>query len=267
MRIACSTSAFRETLEDALSRIGGMGFGYVDLLCNPSWPFTQPQELAEDAAGTAERVGDLLEGKGLRPAALNVAFGRQPYEREPELNAARLRQARGIARFASALGVELASFYPGYRADEEAWEETFASWLVTWRELTPIAAERGVEFLVELHAQTPLETLAQCGRLLEELPEQRIAYDPSHFAMQGIALPQTEWLLGRAAHVHVRDAAPGRMYVPLGEGAVDFDWLFGALRERGYEGFVSVECLGDGAPEVLEDVARLKAMVEDHLGE
>jgi len=54
--------------------------------------------------------------------------------------------------------------------------------------------------------------------------------------MQEIDVRDTAVLLDRTAHVHLRDAGPEQMQVPVGEGNVDFVWIVDALAERGYQG-------------------------------
>ena len=57
----------------------------------------------------------------------------------------------------------------------------------------------------------------------------------------GAALPETAALLDRAVHVHVRNAGPGRMQETMAAGTVDFGWLIGAMKARGYDGPVAIE--------------------------
>ena len=265
MPLACSTSAFRTPLDEALALVREMGFTNVDLICIPGWDHVQPRELAEDAAGVSEAVAALLEQDGLTPVACNVGLSAL-YNRDAEVAAQRLRETRGVAQLMSRLGVGIASFYPGYKVDADQWEDAFAAWQLTWQEMAAVAAESGLEFVVELHKDTVLEALPQCARLFDALPDVRIAYDPSHFVMQGIDLRETMPLVERASHVHLRDAATDKMYEHTGEGNVDFDWVLGALADVGYAGHVSIECLPGGEPAVLrDDILKLKAIVEERL--
>jgi len=66
--------------------------------------------------------------------------------------------------------------------------------------------------------------------------------------------------------VHLRDAATNKMYDHTRKGNVDFNWLLDALKERGYAGHVSIECLPGSDPAVLrDDILRLKAIAEERL--
>ena len=98
------------------------------------------------------------------------------------------------------------------------------------------------------------------------LPELRLAYDPGDFAMQEIDLGETEPFLDRAAHVHLRDAAPGKMQELFGEGTVDFDRILDALAERRYGGRFSIEYLPGLPGDARREILKLKAKLEERLG-
>jgi sugar phosphate isomerase/epimerase len=73
--------------------------------------------------------------------------------------------------------------------------------------------------------------------------------DPSHLVLYGNDIGWTvRQLGGKIRHVHVKDVAgsPGKVgqsfiFPLLGDGMVDWDGFFSALREVGYRGFLSIE--------------------------
>ncbi len=264
MAIACSTSAFRGSLQTALAEVSRLGFELVDLITIESWNHIVPGELAEEPDAVAGRVKELLAQYELTPVAMNVALPHL-HQRDEQTNAERLRQARAVAGLMNELDVEVATFYPGVKVEDRPWEDLLADTAATWREMMEVAAEAGVTFAVELHYNTPFETIEQCERLFEAAPQMRIGYDPSHFVMQGMDVRQTEPLLDRAVHVHLRDADADAMQAPTGEGKVDFEWVLDAFAERGYEGRYSIEYLAGGELDVKVSIARLKALLEDIL--
>ena len=259
MNIACSTSAYRGSLDDALASVARMGFTAIDLIAIPGWGQLEPARLAEHWEAEAERVGALLMQHHLTPIAVNLAVG-NPHQRDAAVVAQRLREVAGAARFMQRLGIPLASFYPGYRAEDRPWEEVLADSVISMREMLAVAGAYGVTLAVELHMFTPFETVAQGMRLLQELPELSVAYDPSHYAMQSIDLRDTAPFLARAAHVHLRDAAPEQMMAPVGAGTVDFPWILDTLRALDYRGNLSIEYLPD-LPEVEGEIMRLREMI------
>jgi sugar phosphate isomerase/epimerase len=119
----------------------------------------------------------------------------------------------------------------------------FADTVATIREMRDVARAYHVRFVIELHYATPFQTVTQSLQLLNEVKDLQIAYDPSHFAMQEIDLHETEPLLVKAAHVHLRDAGPGKMQMPPDTGTVDFDWILDTLAAIDYHGHCTIEYL------------------------
>jgi sugar phosphate isomerase/epimerase len=137
-------------------------------------------------------------------------------------------------------------------------DDVLAGEVATIGEFIKTAEEYGVCLAIEPHYNTPFQTLEQVDELLAAVPALKVAYDPSHFAMQEIDLRETAKYLDRAAHVHVRDAAPGKMQAKVGEGTVGFAWLVGELKSRGYDGALSVEYL----PGNEDQLPRMREVLE-----
>lgn len=261
MAIACSTSAWKGSLGEALEQITLLGFEYVDLIAIKGWNHIVPEELAADFKRLAGQAQQLLQRHRLKPVALNTAVA-APYQRNDiTVNEQRLREAEALARLAASLGVDVVSFFPGpkWPAQEMERATVVEGQVRTIEELLAIGERHGVAFVMEPHYNTPFETLEQVRELLERAPHLCIAYDPSHFAMQSISPEDTEFLLDRASHVHLRDAAPEKMHVPLGTGTVDFDRLLRALNNNDYRGHISIEYLP--SPEIdVAETTRLRDM-------
>ena len=128
------------------------------------------------------------------------------------------------------------------------------------------AAERGVTFGFEAVVGSIVANMADLSRLLADLGEDKlyVNFDPGHLVLAGE--DPAEWVrtLGsRIVHVHIKDARiipPGFEFpplqkgafrvstdfefLPLGKGVIRFGEIVGALREIGYEGFLSMEYEG-----------------------
>ena len=117
---------------------------------------------------------------------------------------------------------------------------------------------------LENHIDSVAETLDGALWLLDAVPGLRLAYDPSHLAAQEIDPRDAIPLMDAAAHVHLRDAAPGRIQVPFGEGTLDLDWILRTFLERGYTGHVAIEYLGDGEPETLRSVVAARELASKY---
>jgi sugar phosphate isomerase/epimerase len=263
--IACSTSAFKMPLDEALGEVTRLGFSFVDLIAIKGWDHIEASELAEDWEPVAGRVEAMIEARNLKPAAMNLAVA-HPHQRDDETNAQRLREVEAVARLMKRLGVTVASFYPGFKAEDRPWDDVLKDTAETVSEMLSVAGREGVTLAVELHFNTPFETVEQGLRLLEAVPGLQVAYDPSHYAMQEIDLRRTEPFLDRTAHCHLRDAGPGQMQRPFGAGTVDIDWILDALAERDYAGHYSIEYLPGLEGGAEDSILRLKDKLTERLG-
>ena len=102
-----------------------------------------------------------------------------------------------------------------------------------------------------------LATGAQTARVLEEIasPSVRAIWDPGNAFMAGEVPFPTGYdaIKDFIAHVHVKDAyLPNGALVPewavVGEGAIDFAGQFAALKQSGYDGWLSLETHYSGHP-------------------
>lgn len=121
-----------------------------------------------------------------------------------------------------------------------------------------------------LLAETGTESGADLSQLIAALPEGSIGVDlnPGNLIVNGFRADEAVAALGQHIfHVHahdaVRDTARGRgLEVQLGRGSADFPALLGALEERGYRGYFTIErTVGDDPlTEVAQAVKYLRRL-------
>jgi sugar phosphate isomerase/epimerase len=124
------------------------------------------------------------------------------------------------------------------------------------RELGEIAAARGVSVVLETH--DAFSTGAQVAELLRAADHlaANALWDLHHPYREGEPPETTVQLLGPyLRHTHVKDSRGGR-YCPMGEGDVPLARMLDLLRERGYDGWISLEWEKRWHPEIAnpEDV-------------
>ena len=76
-------------------------------------------------------------------------------------------------------------------------------------------------------------------------PNFGICYDPGNVLIHGGTRPKED-LARMADHVRaicLKDAGEGDVQIPLGSGNVDFDVVFGILRDQRFSGPAWVECV------------------------
>jgi sugar phosphate isomerase/epimerase len=265
MAIACSTSLrCGSTLEDALATISRLGFKYVDLLTIDGWCHLHTQALADDFAAAVAPVDALFERYHLKPLATNSGVSGELFRRSDVLNARRQQEINGLIRYMKHAGIGVAAIQPRGTDRTVPWEPLLRQAAQSVRDHLRLGAAAGVTFALELHVHSWVETMAQADVLLAEFPDIPLVYDPTHFVMQGLDIRQTLPLVARARHVHLRNAAKGQIQAPLDSGQVDFDWVFGALKDRGYQGHFSIEYLQTTDFPVDDDARRLRDLIAQH---
>lgn len=258
--VGCSTSVrCGATLEEAMAAIAAAGFRYVDILAIDGWVHIHTSALVSEEGLEAEidRTRELLRRYGLVPVAANCGVSPQLHDRSEAAVRSRKAETAGLIRWMKALGVGIAAIQPRQPDNSRPWEDVLDDCIASLREQLEIAQAEGIVLALEFHANSPFETMEQCFRLMERLPEMPLVYDPTHFVMQGIPLADTYAFMDRAAHVHLRDAARDQMQVRCGEGEVDFEAVLEQLQARGYRGGISIEYLQTDRFECMEDAALL----------
>jgi sugar phosphate isomerase/epimerase len=243
--------AHRE-LPEALARIAELGFRYVDLFVIEGMEHLHPSELARDE----KRIGGAAKAvaaAGLTVSGLNCGFSVR-FAEEASIRDQVEREFAAMLRLAAEVECPMLTMQIGGRDETASREEalgqvfSFLSWL------SGLERDREVQLTFEPHVGSAAERPADAVELARRLwPKVGVTYDPSHFAMQPEvqSLAETDPLLDYTAHVHVRNAAPGRMQAPMAEGTVDFPWVVSALDRRGYDGVVAIEYLDGEEAEAM----------------
>lgn len=241
MEFACHTWGFNDLLlPEALGTIARMGFRYVDI-------GTGPHLNAARAAAPQTREASISEVKGdlalyhLHVSDLYLMLPRISIDDEAKrqtdmlLFKALLPFARGI----SAPGITVSPGLVHPDEDEEAWERMVSA----LREMLVAAQAARLALSIEPHLDSMVHTPARTLRLLEDVPGLQITLDWAHFVCQRFRLKDIAPLLPHTRHVHIRQAAPGKLQVPMARGRIDLAEVLTALRDAQYQGFVCVEVM------------------------
>ncbi|HID78317.1 MAG TPA: sugar phosphate isomerase/epimerase [Planctomycetaceae bacterium] len=205
----------------------------------------------------------MLEDHRLAVAA--VAFRtRRGYDTPADLDR-RVEATKEALRFAYQLGCPVVVNHIGQvpaEADNQTWE-------LLAEVLTDLALY-GLHVGAVLAAETGTESGPQMARLLEKLPEAGLGVDfnPGNLIANGHnPLEAVEALGPWILHVHTTDgvcdlARRRGQQVPVGQGAVDFPALLGALGEYDYRGYFTVgdqrtEDPAEGIAQVIRFLRRL----------
>ncbi|MEI6132184.1 MAG: sugar phosphate isomerase/epimerase [Bacillota bacterium] len=264
MTVYCSTS-IKTTLplDEALGVIASLGFKEIDLLAILAWAHVNPAEMVSDFSGAISRVESLLKKHSLSMRAMNTGTNQQLHDRSPEGVAARNLEVDALCRFMKHFGVKVAAIQPLQKDPTRPWQEVIDDCVLTLKEQFAIGETHGIQFGLEMHANSPIETLEQAEYLLSKMPDIPLVYDPTHFVMLGMGVKDSAFLMDNAIHCHLRDAGFGKMQTHMGEGDVDFALLFSELKKRNYKGNFTIEYLDSNDLNILEDVKILRQTILD----
>ena len=199
----------------------------------------------------AKRLDDLgLE----RTANTVIAPEHNPLSADPKIRDAAYQHMRGVVDACAAVGSSILcgphqvalGVFTGKGATEEEWKRSVDH----LRRVSEYAAGQGVvlaEEVVNRFELYHLNTLDQGISLVDEVghPNCRLHLDTFHAHIEEKNTADAVRRAGnRIAHVHVSENDRG---VP-GTGSVAWDSTFGALRDVGYDGWLTVEAFGNFLP-------------------
>lgn len=226
---------------DALTACRGIGYDGVELALLPDWP-TDPKRLAAaDRGELRQRLAD----SNLALLGLMENLVEPVDEAAHRANLDRLKAAAELGHAVSPQAPPVVETVLGNKPAQ--WDEVkdrLAERMRSWAEAA-LAAKTVV--CVKPHVAHALQRPEQALWLMKQVesPWLRLAYDFSHYELQGLPLKGTlADLVPHTAFVHVKDArgTPEKFEFLLpGEGTVDYAGYFRQLVAAGYRGPVVVE--------------------------
>ena len=264
MRISLSTQIEpRWTIERHAEVAAAIGYDALELV------LSKPHAEADSIEADPKRVSSVLTEHGLDIACVTGLV-------ELDGSDASEETVNQTVRVAALLGCSTVKIPSGRPSSLQASDEDFPRCAAALRKCCALAQEVGVVLTVETHLNMLTDTLAGTRRLLAEASGGEGAASPASLGVTydicnvhtagddpvaGADLLR-EWI--RLVHVKDGRRTPdGPEWCPIGMGEVDLKGTLRRLREVGYEGYVSVECLLSAggyvwAPELktAEDVAR-----------
>jgi sugar phosphate isomerase/epimerase len=220
-----------------------LGFHGVELTVIPGYTTA----LSQLDAAERRRIARMLKDHHLELPA--IAAHSRLVERDPETAAAHW------ARLTSAVDLAVDWALDGA---PPAVDTTVGGTPEQWDELKPLLVERmgalvrygeqrGVVIAAEPHVGSMLDTPGRVLELLDEIrsPYLKLNFDISHFNVMGVPIAESVAALApHAIHTHVKDergTVPDFEFLIPGEGEFDYVAYLRAMREHGYDGFITAE--------------------------
>jgi sugar phosphate isomerase/epimerase len=262
----CSWSLQPSGPHDLAEKVRAAGLSTVQLALDPiragTWSLDETVAACRDA-GIAIRSG-MMRTRGEDYTTLDTirATGGVRPDEHWEAN---LAAARGDARLARELGLELVTFHAGFIPHERG-DPVRRVMIDRLREIADVFDREGVQTGFE----TGQETAATLLDALDELdrPQVGVNFDPANMILYGMGDPVAALrsLAPRVVQIHMKDALPtqnpgtwGRE-VAAGAGAVDWPSFFEVYRAGNVDCDLMIEREAGGRR--LDDIRAARGLIE-----
>ena len=281
MKIGVITDCFGKPHSEGIALAGSLGLSGVQIYATGG-SFSPDTLSAEDKAYYKK----LLSENGLVISALCADMGGYGFERVED-NPERIEKTKRIVDLAVEFGASVITTHIGVIPADKS-EPRYKVMLDALTECGLYAKERGVTLAIETGPEKAKTLLA----FIEDTKGGvGVNLDPANFTMvTGQDAVEAVYLLGKhIVHTHAKDgvmldkdqdptevyhafavggvdalnACTGFKELPLGEGDVDWDAYLKALREVGFDGFLTIEreCGDDPVKDILLAVDFLKSKI------
>jgi sugar phosphate isomerase/epimerase len=273
LKLAFSSNAFRaHSFEETVAILAGIGYDGVELMTDGphAWPPDVTAEKVASMRSALERHRLVLSNVN----AFMMCSYRDPrtgragtfhwpswIDPDEQIREARIRHTIASVEIGAALGAKTVSTEPGGPVEGRPRPEMYALFAKGLERAARRAQELGVTVLVEPEPALLIEK----GHEYDEFesgwvtfPGVGLNFDMGHFYCVGEDPAALIRRFGRRArHFHLEDIAADRVHfhLPPGKGAMDFGAIFAALREVGYDGWVTIELypFQEDAPQVARE--------------
>ncbi|NLX58077.1 MAG: sugar phosphate isomerase/epimerase [Phycisphaerae bacterium] len=251
MRLAFSTNAFKKvSLEEAIDQIADAGYEGVEIMADV--PHAYPPHMSRRRTkALVTQMRDLrLEVSNVNAFtffALGDTWNPSWIDPSPKVRAQRVEHTENSLRLAAELGAAAISTEPGGHVSPKLTHgQAMEFFRLGLQMVYPLARQLDVTVLIEPEPELLLESADDFLEFIGTVPHGHVGlnFDVGHFFCVGddpaeAARKLAPWI----RHVHIEDIAPNREHKHLvpGRGAIDYAAVFRALRDIGYNGWVTVE--------------------------
>ncbi len=254
MKLAFSTNAYLNfSFPEAVRRLAAIGYAGVEIMADVphAWPaYLLPEQ--------KQAIRDALTQNRLQIANINafmmhaVDDRRQKYWHpswiEPDANYRQVRidHTKRALTMAKELGAPCITTEPGGPLEGRTWKECLKLFVEMLKPVVEHAEKEGVLLLVEPEPDLLIETADQYLEFAQHFtsPYLGLNFDIGHSYCVNDDPAATVRRLGPLIrHVHLEDIAATRIHHHLipGEGVIDFAGTLTALKDVGYDGWVTIE--------------------------
>ncbi len=196
-------------------------------------------ELSEEEVEEAKQI---LKEKNFKISAIGSPIGKIKISDDFSLDLKRLKKAISLAHIFETKYIRIFSYY----LPEERRPSYSKEVIRRIEKMTEISEKEKIVLLLENEDDVYGDTPERCLEILESInsPYLCFTFDPANFIMAGVrpyreAFPK---IIKHIEYVHIKDARFfDKVIVPAGEGDGEIKEILKELKERNFDGFLSLE--------------------------
>lgn len=254
MQLAFSTNAYlNHSFADAVTRLAGIGYRGVEIMADVphAWPaYLLPEQKAAIRESLTRNKLAISNINSFMMHAVNDP--RQKYwhpswiEPDPHYRQIRIDHTMRSLTLAKELGAKQITTEPGGPLEGRSWTQCLKLFVEMLKPVVAHAEKEGVLLLVEPEPDLLIETADQYLEFVQHIqsPNLGLNFDIGHFyCVKDEPAPTVHKLKSHIRHVHLEDIAATRVHHHMipGEGAIEFGPVLTALKDVGYEDWVTIE--------------------------
>lgn len=200
------------------------------------------KNIAELTEQEAAALRQKMDAAGIRASSIGSPIGKIKITEAFEPHLALLRQVMRTAKLLGTHYIRIFSFFIPEGGDPAVYRDEV---MRRMRAMTEAAEQEDMILLHENEKEIYGDTASRCLDILETVnsPNLRAVFDPANFIQCGQRVYPDAYDLLRpyVAYMHIKDAKSDGSVVPAGMGDGALEALLRALKDSGYEGFLSLE--------------------------
>lgn len=266
MKYAFSSNAFRKhSIEETARILADIGYDGIELMCDRphAWPAdVTPAKIASIRAALKETKLEVSNLNAfMMSAEPNGSFHYPSWiEPDPARRARRRQHTIDCIEIARQVGGTRISTEPGGPLEGRPAAQMMKEFHAELAPAVAAAEKAGIELNIEPEPGLLIENGDQFEEFMSGVTSSAVGlnFDMGHFYCVGQDPAELIRRFGtRARHFHLEDIAADRkhFHLPPGQGAMDYDSIFAALNDVGYDGWVTVELYPflDDAPRLAKE--------------
>jgi sugar phosphate isomerase/epimerase len=229
------------TIAESAAIYRAIGIEAIDLIAIPGSRLD-----TDEIAAAPRQQAELLSGLEAKLSNLFVFFGRDFRDRalndpDAQVRGRNRETFKRLLEYSVAADFHSMTVLPGVEQPPHSRQDALNWAAEELNTMNKLANGSGVLLVYEPHVQSILEAPQEALAFARANSDVKLVIDYSHGVSLGYSCADLEPLIAHAGHVHLRQAAAGRIQARWDEGIINFPRLITQLRRNNYQGYVTLE--------------------------